>query len=532
MAHCNRGWNVVVGSCLAAVLIAGGTARGATIGYWRMESDTDGGAGYSVPEESAGNPLVGPLGYVNSATLPADPVPLTGAANTRSLEGGANINGTIASFAALNTESITIEFWVQTDEGDAGLFTRSTGSTGKTFGTDGVVITDPDAVDVRYFVDDGLGGSTQKDFTNVANTPAGWQHMAFTYEKATGIGSLYADGNAVATDDGADNLGLVWGAGTANALLGKDADGGPAPSGGVFDELRISNVALSPASFLNAVPFTGIAKDSFLTTQYGTAGTYYDDVRLFNGVNNAITEGTVGFSAAKEWGGGTGDTSNYDLDNDSAATGGLTHNLLTGELEGALRLKAKDPRRLERQLEVAVPLETTYYISALLHATKIEAANVMSIGFSNGNEDRGEGVHIGFNGDNIAVFAGGTAFDLLPGAVTLGETYLVLAELTANPGSPDTLTVFYAMDGDAEFSLGLYGQSVETFSSVADLGYLQVHLDGSGINTNDRLWWMDEVRLASTISDLGIDPATIPEPATGALAAAGLAGLVRRRRRK
>jgi len=387
-------------------------------------------------------------------------------------------------------------------------------------------------VDVRYFVDDGIGGSTQKDFANVHNTPARWQHMAFTYEKATGIGSLYADGNTVATDDGTDGLGLVWGAGTANALLGKDADGGPAPSGGIFDELRISNAALSPASFLNAVPFTGIAKDSFLTTETGTVGTY-DDGNLYDSGNNVVTEGTVGFSAAKTWGGGTGSTGNFEVDNDGPADGGLTHNLLTGELEGSLKLKAKDPRRIERQLEATVPVETTYYVSALLHATKIEAANVMSAGFSNGNEDRDEGVQIGFNGDNIAVFAGGTAHDLLPGAITLGETYLVLAKLTANPGGDDTLTAFYAEDGDAQFSIGLSGQPVETFSAVTDLGYLQVHINGSGINTNDRLWWIDEVRLASTISDLGIDPATVPEPATmGLLAIGGAAVLVRRRRRR
>lgn len=105
--------HTLLGVALVSLILLVGTSGGATIGYWRMESDTDGGGGYSVPEESAGNPLIGAAGFVNNVTLPADPVPLTGAANTRSLEGGANINGSIASFAALNTESITVEFWAQ-----------------------------------------------------------------------------------------------------------------------------------------------------------------------------------------------------------------------------------------------------------------------------------------------------------------------------------------------------------------------------------------------------------------------------------
>ena len=522
---------VLLGFFVAAAPVASAD----TVGYWRMEADDNAAGGYSIANEiSGGSALTGASGSVSSLTVPADPVPLTGVANTGALDGGVDVNGTISSYEALNSESITVEFWVKTSEGTAGLFTRSTGSDGtETAGTDGITMVAPNSLGVTYFVDNGDDTSTQYSVGTI-DTNGTWQHIAFTYEKSTGVGSFYRDGHEVDAFDGDDNLALYWGDGLTDISIGQACDGGAGSTGGIFDELRISNTALSAASFLNAEQFTGIAKDSFLTTTSGTAGTYVHEGPLYNSTNTsniAVTEGTVGFSVDKVWGGSS--TSNISLRSDAPDDGGLTHNLLSGELEGAARLKVKDPRVLERQLDATIPESSVYYMSALLHATKTEEGNVTSVGFSGADDNRNTGFHIGFNGDNIALFAGGNAYDLLPGAYQEDITYLVLAELLVDASGNETLNAYFSLDGESGFHVGLTDLSVETFSSVADLGYLQFIINGNGVSDVHE-WWIDEVRLATTIADLGVDFSVVPEPSTLVLALFGLLGLAfygRRRRR-
>ena len=90
-------------------------AQAGIIGYWRAETDNDAGGGLSIPNEVAGSPLTAPNASL-SALVPVNPIPFTLEPNLFSINGNADINGTIAYYAALDTASITIEFWTRTNE--------------------------------------------------------------------------------------------------------------------------------------------------------------------------------------------------------------------------------------------------------------------------------------------------------------------------------------------------------------------------------------------------------------------------------
>src|SRR6185436_5624101 len=86
---------------LTFVLLLPLPAPAAIIGYWRMEADNDAGGGVNVANEVAGNALIVASGSI-SGTVPANPVPQTGAANVGSLNGSTNIDGAVAYYAALD----------------------------------------------------------------------------------------------------------------------------------------------------------------------------------------------------------------------------------------------------------------------------------------------------------------------------------------------------------------------------------------------------------------------------------------------
>jgi hypothetical protein len=238
---------------LTVVLLLPLPSPAAIIGYWRMEADADAGAGVNVANEVAGNALVVAAGSI-SGTVPANPVPQTGAANVGSLNGSTDINGTVAAYAALNVSSFTFELFERSQEATATLASRGNGTSttrGFTF------FNNLNTLTVTYATDDGAGGVTSNvlNIGDVNNTTA-WHHIAFTFDAATGVGNAYLDGVLTQTKDGPDGLGMLWTAATALSL-GTQMDGGGISSGsteGIMDEVRLSDTALLPSQFLNVVP--------------------------------------------------------------------------------------------------------------------------------------------------------------------------------------------------------------------------------------------------------------------------------------
>jgi hypothetical protein len=249
---------------LAAGLLAAcgvGTSRAAVVGYWRNETDTDASGGLSVPNEvGSGSPLVAAAASL-APEVPVTTIPQTGLPNATSLNGDQVINGSIAAYPALNTGSVTVEFWARTLESAGYLIGRTTGQSNTaipTTITDGYAVENFNAVRVRYAVDNGAGGTTQVTLTpaTAINLDTPWVHIAWTYNAATGVGNLYADGTLVATNAGTPGAALVQPA-AQSITVGGDMDGGTLSSGsvtGIFDELRISDTALPPTQFLNSPP--------------------------------------------------------------------------------------------------------------------------------------------------------------------------------------------------------------------------------------------------------------------------------------
>ena len=208
------------------------------------------------------------------------------------------------------------------------------------------------------------------------------KHFAFTYDKASGVGSFFVDGRENAAIDGEDDRALVWGAETTDILVGIGLDGGSAPAGGTMDEIRISDTALSAADFLNAeqfhrhrqrqLPDDHVWHGRHIHSRRSPLQRRIEQRRHCRNHRLLRREG-VGrrrylehFAACQQR---------------PPTTRALTHNLLSGELDGAAQLKAKDPRTIDRQLDTTIPEASTYYMSALLHATETEEINLMSVGF-------------------------------------------------------------------------------------------------------------------------------------------------------
>jgi len=252
------------------------------ISYWRFESDDDSSAqGLSNPNSVAGEPAFTSSSAkidasANPGSLPNTIVPGTNLPNTASLDGSPlNINGSAAYSSTLNVNSITVELWSRTEESIAVIIARSTtaGSSLNSGIADGFRLYDPQDLKVQYYVNTGSGSQLitidtnyQMDADNSVNGVAEWHHLAFTYDQATGVGTVYADDVVIGTNNGVAGRALYWGdivgGDQPQFYVGWEMDGfdfSKTPTdNGFIDEIRLSDGALPPDQFLNTpVPEPG-----------------------------------------------------------------------------------------------------------------------------------------------------------------------------------------------------------------------------------------------------------------------------------
>jgi len=254
---------------LIALFCAAGSARGqSAVGHWRMEADVDAGPGLSVPNEVAGGSnLIGASASL-AAPVPGaaifNPLTASSAPNTLAANGDTDVNITAASYTALNVASLTAEGFFRTQENTATLMARNSGTTG-------FVISQPSNVTVTYYVNGisqtltggsgGLGGGA-------IDLDTAYTHIAFTYNAQTGVGNLYANGVLRGTNttagggalfSAANSIPVNVGGGTFTGPNTGGYDGGGLSSGagvnvGIIDEIRLTDAALTPTQFLQAVP--------------------------------------------------------------------------------------------------------------------------------------------------------------------------------------------------------------------------------------------------------------------------------------
>jgi hypothetical protein len=227
---------------VGCVLASAGAARAAVIGYWRMEENLSLAPTPSpafVPNEfGPGTSLNSSNGFLG--TPPA--LGTFGLDSSNAAGANANIDATAASYAALNTASITAEGFFRTEEGTAVLMRR-------TSGTEGFRMESPNDVTVTYFVN-GVQ-QTVKGGTNIPtpvaiNLDATYSHVAFTYDATTGIANLYHNGILRGTNTTVGGGPLFTAASGQPFDVGNGMDGA-ALTGALVDEVRLSDVALLPA---------------------------------------------------------------------------------------------------------------------------------------------------------------------------------------------------------------------------------------------------------------------------------------------
>ncbi len=178
--------------------------------------------------------------------------------NVGSINGNANINGTVSAYAALNTSSITVELFARTNEGGGDLISRTDGAGA------GFIVTNVSSLDVTYAIDDGAGGSELVTIPISHGFSSRWDHVAWTYDPETGRSNVYIDGQLKTSNEGSETPGrnLYW-QGANTLWIGHDMDGaGLNGSGSLLDEVRISSIPLTPQQMLCAA----------LQVDFGAAG--------------------------------------------------------------------------------------------------------------------------------------------------------------------------------------------------------------------------------------------------------------------
>lgn len=249
---------IVVALLVAATwgIVSPGAARATPVAYWRMEVDTDPDPnGLSVPNEFGfGTPLVSSEAVLDGVNLPTGVVPLSMATNDFSLaasqQGGSNgINASAAWYPELALTSLTIEFWARTQESVATPLSWTTG------GADGIVLTDPNSLDLTFHVDIG-GTPTAFSMNNLDNMDSSWSHYAFVYDEGAGLAEFWIDGIQISSVSTPAGSPLVLVAGTP-LELGVLMDFASADQG-TMDEVKIHDLAIPPSAMLLPEPSTAL----------------------------------------------------------------------------------------------------------------------------------------------------------------------------------------------------------------------------------------------------------------------------------
>ncbi|MGJ8677810.1 MAG: LamG-like jellyroll fold domain-containing protein [Akkermansiaceae bacterium] len=258
-----------------------GDLSAAVITYYRFEVDNDPDPlGLETPNEISGQPSLKSISAAidmstNAGSLPNLFVPSSGQSNSGSLDGlssgtgNPDINATAAYTNTLDVDEMTVELFVRSEEQDGVLVGRSSSNNIASSIADGFRIYDPDDLKVEFYTEDTMGNvglntisttyglDDSDDPNNVrGDGNAAWRHIAFSYDKTSGIGVLYIDGVAVeSVSAGAESV-LYWGESDPELQVGVNLDGynfsKTADDNGYIDELRISSEDISATEFLSS----------------------------------------------------------------------------------------------------------------------------------------------------------------------------------------------------------------------------------------------------------------------------------------
>ena len=278
-----------------------------------------------------------------------------------------------------------------------------------------------------------------------------------------------------------------------------------------------------------------IGSESFQSTNSDPAGYTAKDPLAMNPSNFKVVVGNSGFSANQPWANAAGDII-------ADGWGGMVHSGVTGSaLAGCIRLRSNGSqgydRNSTRMLDPLPSASSTYYLSGLARfgkVTNLEEGQEMSVGFKHSTSDFDvyevdNGMHFGSQMEGgvnyFTASAGGSTYNLMAGTVANeAAVFQIVLKLDVDAAGTDTLTAWYAADGDTALTQGLAPTSVESWTGANDLRMLVVQGNTTGYNIFGNRF--DEVRLGTELSDV----TTIPEPATLGLMGLAFAGIFASRR--
>jgi hypothetical protein len=243
--------------CLLCTMGAELSLSASTVAYYRFEEGTNGytPSGVGTILDSSGNGLNGtPFGgLIYSSNVPINPIPLTGATNLLSLNfDGFSGRVFIPDYPQLElTNSLTLEAFINAAAGGAGPYDVSQ----IIFRGDDRGFWDPyqiylDGTNLTFSVTDTNNTMSSVEAPISLNI---WHHVAGTLDDATGLQSLYIDGALVAqTNTTKRPFGPLIGANPGLGIGDLQSTIEAEYFNGLIDEVRISDVALSPSQFLDA----------------------------------------------------------------------------------------------------------------------------------------------------------------------------------------------------------------------------------------------------------------------------------------
>jgi hypothetical protein len=278
--------------------------------------------------------------------------------------------------------------------------------------------------------------------------------------------------------------------------------------------MSITAILVSVAGLVQAAL---IASESFETSADGVyvSGNIY---------NQGVVTGNTGFSSSNVWVNNTGaikantsTNSAYWLDTHSGISGSV------GTTHGVALVTSGYNRNSNRLLAATPATASSYYfsgVSRLNGSTVLDNGDKMSMGMMDAiaanSFDVSTGIHFGCykqsDTDYLAVFAGGNTYNLLELAGGLvGKVYQVVLKLDVDASGNETLTAWYAADGDQTLTPGLTAADVgDIWQDAGDLDTFTLQA-AEGLNTTGtQLGRFDEMRFGTSLSDV----TTIADPAT------------------
>lgn len=211
-----------------------------------------------VPNEVEGGSPLEATNATMSASVPYRRTPHNPGLNTRSLRKGSlpgDLQGRIRELEGLASPSLTATLWTRTDDSSAFYLDAHSKQDGthRGFIIDRVITEatkNNPKLRVRYYIPSKTDKNGSREMSILAADPVSrnqWAHIAFTYDAATGTGTLYRNGKRIGVRDGPDHQPLLWGSTPPDLRIGSLAG-----TQIYLDELCIHNRALHPELLLTS----------------------------------------------------------------------------------------------------------------------------------------------------------------------------------------------------------------------------------------------------------------------------------------